>query len=146
MPDFFSFTQGTETNPRFRTSDASPLLGRFRAVPQPAHHAHGRRNSLLTAGWRGSVHVGYGALLARELEEEEDVDDDDDTDGSDGDDGGIAWGGRLLRRTLRRMHDLWVSPKAGAVRKAADKWWTRWTLLVVLPAMLVRLVSSPGVQ
>lgn len=140
MPAFFSFTQGTETNPRFSTTDASPLLGRFRAVPQPR-----RRNSLLAAGWRGSVHVGYGALLARELEDSAADDDDDD----DGDDGGsdvsdaAAEGrvryrlSRLGRRTGRRVRDLWLSPKTGTVKRAVDRWWSRWSLLVVLPALLV---------
>ncbi len=167
MPEFFSFTQGTETNPRFlRSTDASPLLGRFRAVPQPAYQHHhyrasnggggggavggGRRNSLLTAGWRGSVHVGYGALLSRELEDEQREEDEEEEEDEDGD-GGAANDNnttrkgfgfvlrRFVRRRLRRWRDLWVSPKAGTVKRAVDSWWSRWALMVVLPAMLVRL-------
>ncbi len=129
MPDFFAFTQGTETN---RTSDASPLLGRFRAVPQ-RRNSHGAGAG---AGWRGSVHVGYGALLARELEDEADQDSSGREDDSS-DDVGDAGARRFLRRRMRRLRHLWVSPKSGAVKRAVDRWWNRWLLLVVLPAMLV---------
>ena len=70
MPSFFQFTQGTES--RFRPNDTSPLLGRFRAVP-PRSDLGPRRHSSLgllaeTLGnGRGSVHVGYGAVIAAEL-------------------------------------------------------------------------------
>ncbi len=95
----------------------------------------------------GSVHVGYGALLARELDDDDDDDDDgggDDGDGLfDGDgDGEAPWMARQGTRAARRVRDLWLSPKQGAVRKVVDRWWSRWAVLVVLPAMLVGF-SSP---
>lgn len=140
MPDFFSFQQGNETRAR-PGQDQSPLLGRFRAVPRPAvSHARPRADSqlgLLSAGHRGSVHVGYGALLAAELEDES----DEAEDGSDSDDCLEGSGAGKLRvfahRIGRTIEDLWVSPRSGAVKRAVNTWWKRWTLLVVLPAVLV---------
>jgi len=153
MPSFFSFQQGSETvqNIRYGT-EASPLLGRFRAVPRPSHldRSSPRRArsasqlGLLSAGWRGSVHVGYGALVAAELEaaaddEAEDGDDEEEEE-SDAFLPGQPRASRIvrrLRRLARRIDDTWVNPKAGAVRKTVDRWWSRWGVLVVLPAALV---------
>ncbi|KAL3958664.1 hypothetical protein ACCO45_006826 [Purpureocillium lilacinum] len=105
MPSFFQFTQGSET--RFRPADASsPLLGRFRALGLLADRV---------GDGRGSVHVGYGALLAAELEAEAaaaDDDDDDDGNGGNGD------------------------PRQTAVRRVVERWWSRYGLLVFLPALL----------
>jgi len=160
MPSFFSFQQGSETVQNIRYStEASPLLGRFRAVPRPSDldRSSPRRArstsqlGLLSAGWRGSVHVGYGALIAAGLEAaavDEDADDRDDEGGEDSDP--IASPGRQrrsrlskqLRRIGRRLDDTWVNPKAGAVRRTVDRWWSRWGVLVVLPAALVGQVRS----
>jgi len=166
MPSFFSFQQGSETVQNIRYStEASPLLGRFRAVPRPSDidRSSPRRArstnqlGLLSAGWRGSVHVGYGALIAAGLEaaaDDEEADDGDDEGGEDSDP--IVSPGRQrasrwskqLRRIGRRLDDTWVNPKAGAVRKTVDRWWSRWGVLVVLPAALVgqirSLVPVPG--
>jgi hypothetical protein len=82
--------------------------------------------------------VGYGALIAAELEAEAAEEDDGDED--DEDDGGMGLvSGRMrgLRRWWKRVDDTWVNPKAGAVRRAVDVWWSRWGVLVVLPASLV---------
>jgi len=35
-----------------------------------------------------------------------------------------------------------VPPKQGAVKRVVDKWWSRWFVLVVLPAALVRSLLS----
>ncbi|KAK0657143.1 hypothetical protein B0T16DRAFT_452631 [Cercophora newfieldiana] len=153
MPSFFSFQQGSETvqNIRYGT-EASPLLGRFRAVPRPSDLDRSPRRArsasqlgLLSAGWRGSVHVGYGALVAAGLEAaaaEEEADDGDDEE-DDGEGNGLLTGqpggvkmARTLRRWARKIDDTWVNPKAGAVRRAVDRWWSRWGVLVVLPAVL----------
>jgi hypothetical protein len=142
MPSFFQFTQGTES--RTRPNDVSPLLGRFRAVPPPPppRGALNRRPSqlgllserLVAAAGRGSVHVGYGALIAAELEG---VDDYDDSgyrcgDVQDLDDGPSRWE-RLWQRWVL---DLWVAPRQTAVKNVVDKWWSRYGLLVFLPAVL----------
>ncbi|KAK4181045.1 hypothetical protein QBC36DRAFT_318890 [Triangularia setosa] len=37
---------------------------------------------------------------------------------------------------MRRMRDTWVDPKAVVVRRLVDVWWSRWAVLVVLPASL----------
>ncbi|KAI6088183.1 hypothetical protein F4821DRAFT_96680 [Hypoxylon rubiginosum] len=160
MPEFFPFIPGTETGraARQHASDASPLLGRFRAVPPSrtaasalARASQQERLGLLSAGGRGSVHVGYGALLVAGLEgdysdedEDEDGEDDDDDDVDDGHNMGC---GRMLRKTgrawrrfvrvsRRNVRDLWVAPRQTAVKRVVEKWWSRWAILVFLPAAL----------
>ncbi|KAI0400185.1 hypothetical protein F4802DRAFT_506976 [Xylaria palmicola] len=167
MPDFFPFIPGTETGPaasRFHGADStSPLLGRFRAVPPrttpPApssrvsprwQHSNSRSRSagrldLLSAAARGSVHVGYGALIAAGLNNGSDGGDDDWSSDEDEDidgDGGHnshqmarIWR-RTVRRTKRNVEDLWVAPRHGAVRRVVETWWSRWGLLVFFPAIL----------
>lgn len=160
MPSFFSFEQGNESRVRFPATDTSPLLGRFRAVPRDGR-AHStttttttnRRGSLglLTrASWRNSVHIGhgYGALLAAGLA------DDHHQDGSGGGGGGGSssddrdeddlfedetkprWARWCRRWWKKKVEDLWITPRQAAVRKATRMWWSRWLLLVVLPAAL----------
>ncbi|KAM7188726.1 hypothetical protein V8F20_010443 [Naviculisporaceae sp. PSN 640] len=142
MPTFFSFQQGSENaqNVRYH-AEASPLLGRFRAVPRPServprHTRSAGQLGLLSAGYRGSVHVGYGALVVAGMEAE----DDSDFDSADEEElleaGGYALWSYRLRRFIHRMNDLWVNPKATAVSKLVDLWWSRWGVLVVLPAAL----------
>ncbi|KAK0731362.1 hypothetical protein B0H67DRAFT_597262 [Lasiosphaeris hirsuta] len=135
MPSIFSFQQGSESVQHIRYhTEASPLLGRFRAVPRPSEleRASPRRPrspsqlGLLSAGWRGSVHVGYGALVAAGLGGEADDEEED----------GEGRGLRRVRRVLRRLDNTWVNPKASAVKRAVDLWWSRWGVLVVLPAAL----------
>lgn len=138
MPSFFQFTQGTES--RVRPNDTSPLLGRFRAVP-PRPGQTQRRSSQLgllsdrTSGLsdgRGSVHVGYGALVAAQLAGEADddaaIDDDDDYDDD------LSMWQKVWQRYIM---DLWVNPRQTAVKRTVDRWWSRYGLLVVLPTALV---------
>ncbi|KAL5872321.1 hypothetical protein ACKVWC_007954 [Pyricularia oryzae] len=147
MPSFFAFQQGREDATRFST-DASPLLGRFRAVPQDRRE--GYRNHYQTpdsflspAHARHSVHIGYGALLAARLDAEAAAGDSEDDDASSDDESGqfAAGSGRfglakLAKKAWRRLDQLFVTPLQHPVRKAVDKWWTRWSLLVLLPAFL----------
>ncbi|GAB1310232.1 hypothetical protein MFIFM68171_00442 [Madurella fahalii] len=173
MPSFFSFVQGSERaqNVRYH-AEATPLLGRYRAVPRPATDrglpraagGGGRRAGtapmglgLLSAdpGYRGSVHVGYGALFAAAADEEGedgeecsgDEEDGEDDEREEGDGGccvcccagdGRGWrrGSRMIKRWLRRLRYTWVDPKASVVRRVVDIWWSRWGTLVVLPALL----------
>lgn len=93
--------------------------------------------------------MGYGALIAAELEAAANEEGDDGDDEDEGDNGGsevfppgrnrpprvVRW----LRRWGKRLNDTWVNPKAGAVRRTVDLWWSRWGVLVVLPAALVSL-------
>ena len=136
MPSFFQFTQGTESRVR-PNSDSSPLLGRFRAVPVAQQHNErlSRQRSqlgLLTNG-RGSVHVGYGALV---VGDEGDHDDSDDGDARSDDSGGVSsvW----ERRWQRWVMDVWVNPRQLAVKRIVEKWYSRYGFLVLLPALLVR--------
>ena len=144
MPAFFSFEQGNETRTRYPT-DTSPLLGRYRAVPRNPDGRSNRRGSLglLThESWRGSVHIGYGtsALLATGLDDDanDESDDDDDLlyDGSEG------FGRRKqlavwwCRKKWKRINDLWITPTQGAVKAVTSVWYSRWFVLVVLPAAL----------
>ncbi|KAL0935271.1 uncharacterized protein CTRU02_209862 [Colletotrichum truncatum] len=128
MPSFFQFTQGNESRTRF-TSDSSPLLGRFRAVPQQPDLTGRRRRSStlgLFANNRGSVHVGYGALLsAAGLES------------YDNNAGNPDWEDlNIWQRTWRRIVDVWVEPKQSAVKRVVDVWWSRYGVLVFMPAAL----------
>lgn len=159
MPSFFSFQQGSENvqNIRYGT-EASPLLGRFRAVPRPSEldRSSPRRArsanhvGLLSAGYRGSVHVGYGALIAAELEAEDDGGEDGDDEFEDDDGFALsgwrrtAWVVRWLRRRAREIDNTWVNPKASAVKRTVDVWYTRWGALVVLPAVLVCCIFFPS--
>ncbi|KAH8899253.1 hypothetical protein GQ53DRAFT_634446 [Thozetella sp. PMI_491] len=144
MPSFFSFQQGSESSQHVRYhTESSPLLGRFRAVPRPDQQSPRRMRSsghlgLLSAGGRGSVHVGYGALVAAELEAEEaDASDEDAADEAFYEDEGrlalLAW---RLRRLGQRIEDTWVTPRATSVKRVVDAWWSRWTVLVVFPASM----------
>ncbi len=121
MPSFFDFQQGSERP----TTDSSPLLGRFRAVPdaQRLGRRSSHRNSLLgsfTAG-RG---FGYGGVFGN---------------GNGSDEGDLLENEDMgsLSRWGRTQRDLWLEPKQAAVGKLVDKWWSRWAVLVFLPAALV---------
>lgn len=143
MPDFFQFTQGSESRSRPQ-SDSSPLLGRFRAVPppltrRPSAGALGLLSSALGNG-RGSVHIGYGAVLAAELDDQEEVeaaleDDDDDHDERS------RWE-KLWSKTWRKTKDLWIEPRQVAVKRLVDVWWSRYGVLVFMPAALVCLATT----
>ncbi|GAP84375.1 putative conserved fungal protein [Rosellinia necatrix] len=167
MPEFFPFIPGTETSPAASRShgadSTSPLLGRFRAVPprttpsssifssrrQPPSSRLGSaaRRSLIDASKRGSVHVGYGAVIAAGLDDDDgDSDEDwssDEDDAIEGDGSGNnkayrmarVWR-RTVRKTRRNVEDLWVAPRHGAVRRVVETWWSRWGLLVFFPAVL----------
>ncbi|KAK5631637.1 hypothetical protein RRF57_007351 [Xylaria bambusicola] len=169
MPEFFPFIPGTETNAassRLHGADStSPLLGRFRAVPPRATPSSSR--SIFSSRWqssasanqlsipgRGSVHIGYGALIAAGLDDDDEdsvgdwsSDDDDDEDSIVGGSGGHSkayqmartWR-RTARKTKRNVEDLWVAPKQSAVRRVVETWWSRWGLLVFLPAVLVSAI------
>lgn len=153
MPSFFSFEQGNESRARFPATDTSPLLGRFRAVPRDGRvstNTTNRRGSLglLTrASWRNSVHIGhgYGALLAAGLEDEYGGgggsgsgagSSSDDRDEDEFEDETRPRWTRWCRRRWRKVEDLWITPRQSAVRKVTCAWWSRWLLLVVLPAAL----------
>ncbi|SPO02199.1 uncharacterized protein DNG_04872 [Cephalotrichum gorgonifer] len=134
MPAFFQFTQGSESR-RFNP-DSSPLLGRFRAVPpQPglSRTRPGQPGGLFSSH-RGSIHVGYGSVLA--LGAAEDSDDDSGSDEELLHMEGVSRLGIWWRRAVRRVVDLWVEPRQGAVKKAVDVWWSRYAVLVLLPATL----------
>lgn len=121
MPSFFTFQQGADS--RGPSHDSSPLLGRFRAVPR----VH-RNSSLLSFSPTGrGLGIGYGSLFANRDGDGEDTDDDD----GEGEDLG------LLSRLGTTMRDLWVEPKQAVVARAVRRWWARWFVLAVLPALLV---------
>lgn len=144
MPTFFSFEQGSESRSRFPTTDTSPLLGRFRAVPGQPRSANATNSSrrgslgLLTrASWRNSVHIGhgYGALINAGLQDDGSSGDDDDESDLMVDENEAKWL-RWWRRRWRKIDNLWITPKQSAVRKIASSWWRRWLALVILPAAL----------
>jgi hypothetical protein len=120
MPSFFTFQQGADS--RGPSHDSSPLLGRFRAVPRS------HRNSLLSFSPTGrGLGIGYGSLFANR------DGDGDDTDNDDGEGEDLG----LLSRLGTTMRDLWVEPKQAVVARTVRRWWVRWFVLAVLPALLV---------
>lgn len=121
MPSFFTFQQGAE--PRGPNHDSSPLLGRFRAVPR----SHRNSTSILSFSPTGrSLGIGYGSLFANRSGDDSDGDEDEDDEDLS------------IRRRLRVwLRDLWLEPKQAAVARAVQRWWARWFLLAVLPALLV---------
>jgi hypothetical protein len=142
MPSFFAFQQGSESRARLSASeDASPLLGRFRAVPGAA-----RRPSLLGSTRENIFRsIGYGTLFGNRSEESL-VDEvggftagqgigPGGSAGSVGD-GGFwevgGWAGGL--------RDVWIRPRQGAVRRVVERWWRRWVVLMGLPAGIVSFV------
>jgi hypothetical protein len=106
-------------------------------------------------GWRGSVHVGYGAAVVAAAEEEEEDEEEEESDeegeGQEAGCCGVGGGGRRrrrrgrVRRMVRRFWGIWVDPKASVIRRVVDVWWSRWATLVLLPAFLVcRSLCLPG--
>jgi hypothetical protein len=136
MPSFFQFQQGTESRVRLNT-DSSPLLGRFRAVPDTSA---GRRRS---RGYSGNgifgtfsaARIGYEVVFGGGSEDGS----DEDPEGED--EGGLRLS-RVLRRWRRKARDLWLEPKQAAVRRTVDTWWSRWVVLAVLPAALASVSTS----
>jgi hypothetical protein len=122
MPSFFNFQQGSEARGGLGT-ESSPLLGRFRAVPDAQRI--GRRNSYRSTlfGSFAGRGFGYSRVFG-------DGDESDEGDLLEHEDMGA------LRRWGRAQRDLWLEPKQAAVGKLVDKWWTRWAVLVILPAAL----------
>ncbi|PQE03334.1 hypothetical protein CJF30_00005563 [Rutstroemia sp. NJR-2017a BBW] len=119
MPSFFAFQQGSERRTAF-TNETAPLLGRFRAVPDLHRFSGGSGRSLL--GFNvDRLGAAFGVGTSNNESEEDNSEDE-------GCDGVTKWG--------KTMKDLWLEPKQGAVARVVDKWWTRWTVLVVLPAAL----------
>jgi len=119
MASFFNFQTGDSSR---ALNDTSPLLGRFRAVPDAQRQ--GRRHSLL--GRKRSIGRGLGLAYGSVFGGIGAGSDDD----SDDEDGALkSWG--------RGIRDLWMEPKQSAVARAVDRWWSRWALLAVLPAALV---------
>lgn len=144
MPSFFSFEQGTESRSHFPVTDASPLLGRYRAVPNhhntttnPQARRRGSLGLLSRASWRNSVHIGhgYGALFAAGLDDTDSSSNSSDDDDLLADENEARWL-RWLRRRWKRVDQTWITPKQAAVRRVACSWWLRWLALVVLPAAL----------
>ncbi|RDL33307.1 Uncharacterized protein BP5553_08746 [Venustampulla echinocandica] len=125
MPSFFAFQQGSD--PRGATTDSSPLLGRFRAVPNAQRFGVRTQRSVLFTNSTAGRGLGraYGAIFGNG-----DGSDSEDGDLSDDDEEGI------IRRWARTSRDLWLEPKQPAVARAVDKWWSRWAVLAALPAAL----------
>ena len=72
-----------------------------------------------------SLERGYGSVFGN-LGGEDGGDDD-----VDGEDMGA------MRRWKRIQRDLWLEPKQATVARIVNRWWSRWAVLVILPAALV---------
>ncbi|EKD18185.1 uncharacterized protein L3040_007645 [Drepanopeziza brunnea f. sp. 'multigermtubi'] len=124
MPSFFAFQQGTES--RAPASESSPLLGRFRAVPDAQRQARRSSSHGLLGNFTGRNFGGRYSLVFG------------NADSDDSDEGSLLGGEDMgaLKRWARTQRDLWLEPKQAVVAKVVDKWWTRWTVLAILPAAL----------
>jgi len=121
---FFAFQTGDSSR---ATNDSSPLLGRFRAVPDAQRHGH--RGTLLgkKRSFGRGFGLAYGSVFGGMGSGSGSGSDDDSDDGEEG----------ALKRWGKGMSDLWLDPKQPAVARVVDKWWTRWMVLAALPAALV---------
>ncbi|KAI9735748.1 MAG: hypothetical protein M1818_006356 [Claussenomyces sp. TS43310] len=123
MPSYFDFQQGNESRST-PTHEAAPLLGRFRAVPGQRRGRGDSVGKLISTGY-GSIFGILGRTVSfGEDGDEDDLDGDEETTVS-------TW-----TAAKRMVIDLWITPQQGAVRKCCDRWWSRWTVLVVLPAAI----------
>ncbi|RDW82640.1 hypothetical protein BP6252_03752 [Coleophoma cylindrospora] len=121
MPSFFTFQQGAEPLAN-DASDSAPLLGRFRAVPDVQRHGRrSHRNSILNRLSGAGIYGSFGSI----------GDGSSDGEAIEGDDG-LRW----FRRWARALKDLYIEPKQSAVAKVVNVWWSRWLVLIVLPAAL----------
>ncbi|TGO35732.1 hypothetical protein BHYA_0148g00200 [Botrytis hyacinthi] len=128
MPSFFTFDQGRD---RFQT-ESSPLLGRFRAVPN-AYTTNGRtrRKSLL-----GFSIDGFGGAFGGRDEGDEGGVDGYYFDGDEEEEGGVyGWRGRV-RKWGGEFRDTWIEPKQRSVAGCVERWWWRWGVLVGAPSVL----------
>lgn len=135
MPHVFQFSQGSESR-RFNP-DSSPLLGRFRAVP-PRPGLPRRRPSQLGLL---STHAGYGSVL--QLGDDEGSENDEDLEDEMLAMEGVGRLGRWWRKGVRRVFDLWIEPRQGAVKRVVDAWWSRYGALILMPASLVSVYTWP---
>lgn len=116
----FAFEQGTEAHGL--ANAASPLLGRFRAVPNAQRQRaapRGNKNSVL-GSWAGRGYAGVVFGAASDDGEER------------GDEGPL-----VVRRWWETVRDLWIDPKQVTVGSVVDVWWSRLAVLVILPSILV---------
>ncbi len=127
MPSFFEFNQGNETGARLG-SDAAPLLGRFRAVPDENRLRQKQSVGDLFSNF-GSV--GYGSIWRTRSATSAT---DQETDGGWNVDGE---GNASLKAWSRAIRDIWIKPQRFAVGRVLDRWWLRWLLVVGLPALIV---------
>jgi hypothetical protein len=134
MPSFFQFQQGTESRARLNT-DNSPLLGRFRAVPETSSERR-RSNGNGIFGTFSAARIGEAVFGAGS--------DDGSEEEAENDEAGFRVR-TVVRKWGRKTRDLWLKPKQADVRKTVGVWWSRWVVLAVLPAVLVsasRLILS----
>lgn len=148
MPTFFKFQAGSETRPQAWTDDVTALLGRFRAVPVPSNRPQNRRRlsqlGLLSqsSSGNGSVHVSYGGVLGEWFDDSmNDHEDSAQRRRERGWRGGETETLSMLSRIGRNfwiwIYDVWVDPTQHAVKRVVGVWYSRWGVLVVLPAALV---------
>jgi hypothetical protein len=101
-----------------RQDQESPLLGRFRALPASGDRRNRRRSvGDLFAGFRRHS-ASYGTV-------------DDEAHDGDLQEEGLEWPG------LSKVKYLFIEPRKEVVRAVVEHWWSRWILLIILPASIV---------
>ncbi|PHH49237.1 hypothetical protein CFIMG_006908RA [Ceratocystis fimbriata CBS 114723] len=123
----------------------------YYSIGRSASHARSMHDNLERGG---SVHAGYGAIMIPDLEASDnstsDSSDDSDADGEDNTGLSamrsgparriVAWASsrlsRAVRRTRRKVVNLYIQPRQGTVKRAVNMWYGRYFVLVLLPALL----------
>ena len=110
---FFTFQQGSDTRSLPPPDSESLRYGRFRAF-SPARQQRSLQN-LFSAFTDNTQDYGSINLQAEEDDEEEAEEVDE-----------RWWPDRLF-----------LSPRRGTVRRIMETWWSRWAVLIVVPAVIV---------
>lgn len=75
---------------------------------------------------------GYGTLFG--LNRSQEALDGDEGGAIEGEGNGGFW---EVGGWVGGLRDVWIQPRQGVVRRVVEKWWRRWAVLFVLPAVIV---------
>ncbi|KAI1004236.1 hypothetical protein K3495_g3975 [Podosphaera aphanis] len=124
MASFFDFERGLESNGA--VDERTPLLGRFRAVPtSQSLERRNYKDKLPTSITDADTLIrGYDHIFPIEspVSSEERLSETQPIG--------------ILKRWTQLQSNLWLEPKPTAVRALIEKWWSRWLVLIYLPAAL----------
>lgn len=130
MPSFFNFQEDAESGGP--VNETTPLLGRFRAVPNTnrslGKNSFTRRISPELSGFKlqSADYLNIHINAARRFSHESCA-------------SGAKDPGRL-KRCGKILKNLLLEPEPKTVRKFVEQWWSRWVVLIILPSALVSCI------